>query len=185
PGAGQGNMRGRARAVRWVAGAVAATVAACGDNLAPPALVRPVAVRGVAPARGSLPGGTPIAIDGAGFATGPPPLVVLGRRRAVGVTVIDDDTLVTTTPPGERPGPVDITIVVGDQYDRLDRAFSYNSQPTIATIDPDSGDRAGGTPVTITGTGFLDPDAGAAAVRFGDVAATDVVIVSDTEITAT
>jgi DNA-binding beta-propeller fold protein YncE len=51
--------------------------------------------------------------------------------------------------------------------------------PTVASISPDSGRTTGGTPITITGTGF---QAGA-TVTLG-AAATDVVVLSDTTITA-
>ncbi len=54
--------------------------------------------------------------------------------------------------------------------------------PTLTAISPISGPAAGGTSVTITGTGFL---AGGASVAFGASAATNVIVVSDTQITAT
>ena len=52
--------------------------------------------------------------------------------------------------------------------------------PTVTGLSPSSGPAAGGTSVTITGTGFT----GATAVDFGSTAATDVVVVNDTTITA-
>jgi hypothetical protein len=52
--------------------------------------------------------------------------------------------------------------------------------PTVSSIDPSSGPLAGGTAVTITGTGF---EAGA-TVTIGGASATSVVVVSDTSITA-
>ena len=52
--------------------------------------------------------------------------------------------------------------------------------PTVTGLSPSSGPAAGGTSVTITGTGFT----GATAVDFGTTAATDVVVVNDTTITA-
>ena len=53
--------------------------------------------------------------------------------------------------------------------------------PVVTGIAPSSGPAAGGTTVTITGTGFT----GATAVDFGTVAATSFVVDSDTQITAT
>ena len=53
--------------------------------------------------------------------------------------------------------------------------------PTVTSVAPNSGPTAGGTSVTITGTGFT----GAVAVGFGSNAATGVVVNSDTSITAT
>lgn len=52
--------------------------------------------------------------------------------------------------------------------------------PTTASITPSTGSTGGGTPVTITGTGFRP----GATVTFGVVAANGVVVVSATRITA-
>ena len=52
--------------------------------------------------------------------------------------------------------------------------------PTVASISPASGSGIGGTPVTIAGTGF----AASVSVTIGGAAATSVVRVSDTQITA-
>ena len=52
--------------------------------------------------------------------------------------------------------------------------------PVVTGISPTSAALAGGTIVTITGTGFT----GATKVDFGAVAATSFTVVSDTEITA-
>jgi Concanavalin A-like lectin/glucanases superfamily/IPT/TIG domain len=51
--------------------------------------------------------------------------------------------------------------------------------PQVASIDPATAPTEGGTSITITGTGFLD----GAAVFFGALAATNVVVVSPTTIT--
>lgn len=51
--------------------------------------------------------------------------------------------------------------------------------PVVSSVAPTSGPPAGGTAVTITGTGFT----GATSVRFGGQNATNVVVVSDTSIT--
>ena len=56
-----------------------------------------------------------------------------------------------------------------------------NPAPTISSISPTTGGMAGGTAVTITGTGFL----AGATVKFGGVSATNVSVVSATSITAT
>src|SRR6202042_120371 len=53
--------------------------------------------------------------------------------------------------------------------------------PTVSSVSPNNGPAAGGTAVTITGTNF----AAGATVTFGATAATNVVVVSSTSITAT
>ncbi|MGW7689626.1 IPT/TIG domain-containing protein [Streptomyces asiaticus] len=52
--------------------------------------------------------------------------------------------------------------------------------PVVTSVSPTQGLPAGGTSVTITGTGFT----GATVVRFGPNLATQVVVVNDTQITA-
>src|SRR5262249_40879419 len=53
--------------------------------------------------------------------------------------------------------------------------------PTVGSIDHTTGSPAGGTSVTITGTGFVT----GATVKFGGTAATSVTVVNATTITAT
>ncbi|MBI0297887.1 IPT/TIG domain-containing protein, partial [Streptomyces sp. PRKS01-29] len=52
--------------------------------------------------------------------------------------------------------------------------------PVVTSVSPAQGNPAGGTPVTINGSGFT----GATVVRFGPNLATNVVVVSTTQITA-
>ncbi len=56
-----------------------------------------------------------------------------------------------------------------------------NPAPTVSSIAPTSGSTAGGTSITITGTGFL----AGATVKFGGVAATNVTLNSSTSLSAT
>lgn len=53
--------------------------------------------------------------------------------------------------------------------------------PVIASISPATGPIAGGTIVTLTGTGFT----GATAVNFGTTAGTDLSVAGDTTLTVT
>jgi hypothetical protein len=53
--------------------------------------------------------------------------------------------------------------------------------PTVSTVSPNNGPAAGGTPVMITGANFTS----GATVTFGTAAATNVVVMSTTQITAT
>jgi len=56
-----------------------------------------------------------------------------------------------------------------------------NPAPTVTGIGPSSGTANGGTPVTITGTGFLSR----ATVKLGGTTATNVTVTSSSTITAT
>jgi hypothetical protein len=58
--------------------------------------------------------------------------------------------------------------------------FTYFSAPAVSGVSPSSGPVAGGTSVTITGSGFTF----AMAVNFGTSAATSFVVNSDSQITA-
>lgn len=62
---------------------------------------------------------------------------------------------------------------------RVYRWQAAAAAPTVASIFPSSGTTAGGTAVTITGTGF----SAGATVTIGGQACTTVVVVSDTQIT--
>src|SRR5882724_13255668 len=53
--------------------------------------------------------------------------------------------------------------------------------PTVGSVSPSSGTTAGGTAVTITGTNFVT----GATVTLGGTAATNVVVVSASQMTAT
>ena len=65
--------------------------------------------------------------------------------------------------------------------------FNYDALPTVTQISPNAGPVTGGTHITITGTGFV---AGATVVigqgagTTGAIAATNVTVVSPTEVTA-
>ncbi len=65
----------------------------------------------------------------------------------------------------------------------LSNAYTYVSGalPTVSSVSPNSGSTLGGTAVTITGTNF----AAGATVTFAGTAATNVVVVNSTTITAT
>ncbi len=76
-------------------------------------------------------------------------------------------------------------MAVGYQYhpyeQNLAETWNANSTPpSVTNVSPNSGPAAGGTAVTITGTGF----AGASAVRFDATAATNVTVNSAIQITA-
>src|ERR1019366_3584651 len=61
------------------------------------------------------------------------------------------------------------------------QAQAASTTPFVSSVSPNNGPVAGGTAVTITGTNF----AAGAAVTFGGTAATNVVFVSGTQVTAT
>ena len=126
--------------------------------------------------------GTSVVISGYGFtkASG----VTFGSVAASSFTVDSDNQITAVSPAGSGTVDVKVTnpgftslITAGDK-------FTYNSPPappTISGINPASGSAAGGTIVTINGTGFT----GATGVSFGSTATSAFKIDSDTQITVT
>ena len=136
------------------------------------------AVSSVSPNSGPVAGGTAVTITGTNFAAGA--AVTFGTAAATNVVVVNGTTITATTPAGSA-GAVTVTVTVGGQSGSLTNGFTYIAAPTVSSVSPNSGSTAGGMAVTITGTSF----AAGAAVTFGTAAATNVVVVSSTMITAT
>jgi hypothetical protein len=141
----------------------------------------PPAVTGVSPASGNILGGTLVTITGSGF-TGASE-VDFGGNPASGLTVNSDSQITVTTPP-HPAGTVDVQVVTpagtsgpasGDRF-----TYTAGSPPTVTGLSPTGGSSAGGTSVTITGTGFT----GASGVSFGGVPASSFTVTSPTSITA-
>jgi hypothetical protein len=130
------------------------------------------------PDEGPTGGGTVVTITGSGFED--VDAVMFGDEEAE-FEVIDDTTIEATSPP-HAAGTVFVIIETGggDSSPTVASQFTFVEGPDVTGLDPDEGPAAGGTEVTITGTGFTD----ATSVMFGDEEA-DFDVVSDTEITAT
>ncbi len=164
------------------AGSVAVTVTVNGQSGSLPngfTYVVPPTVTGVSPNSGSTGGGTAVTITGANFASGA--TVTFGSAAATNVVVVSSTQITATTPAGSA-GPVTVTVTnPGTQSGALTNGFTYVVVPTVSNVSPSNGPTAGGTAVTITGTNF----ASGATVTFGTAAATNMVVVSSTQITAT
>jgi hypothetical protein len=140
-------------------------------------------VTSISPNSGTINGGTAVSITGTGFLAGA--TVSVGGTTATGVTVVNS-TSITATTPAHAAGAVNVIVTNSDtQSGTLTQGFTYttvsNPAPMLTGISPSSGTAAGGTAVTITGTGF---QAGT-TVSLGGTPATGVTVVSSTLITAT
>jgi hypothetical protein len=139
-------------------------------------------VTGVSPTSGPSTGGTPVTITGTSFtgATG----VKFGTAAATNVSV-NTDTSITATAPAGSAGAVDVTVTGPGGTSATSPAdqFTYTPPPvpTVTGLSPGSGPSTGGTPVTITGTGFT----GATAVDFGSGNTATFSVTNDTTIAAT
>ncbi len=137
------------------------------------------AASAIAPSSGPTAGGTSVTITGTGFASGA--TVTIGGAAATGVTWVNATSITATTPAGSA-GARNVVVTNPDtQSGTLSNGFTYVAAPTASAIAPSSGPTAGGTAVTITGTGFVS----GAAVTIGGAPATSVTWVNATSITAT
>jgi hypothetical protein len=137
-------------------------------------------VTSITPNSGLAAGGTSVSITGTGF-TGAT-AVHFGANAATGVVVNSATSVTATSPAGT--GTVDVTVTAPggtSAANPLGDQFTYIGAPTVTAVSPNHGPNAGGTSVSITGTGFT----GATAVHFGANAATGVVVNSATSVTAT
>src|SRR5208337_4308613 len=135
-------------------------------------------VTSISPNSGTTAGGTAVTITGTNFAAGA--TVTFGGTAATNVAVVSS-TSITATTPAHAAGAVTVTVTVNGQSGSLTNGYTYVVAPTVTSVSPNSGTTAGGTAVTITGTNF----ATGATVKFGTTAATNVVVVNSTTITAT
>ncbi|ADW69215.1 IPT/TIG domain-containing protein [Granulicella tundricola] len=136
-------------------------------------------VTGVSPSSGLPSGGTVVTITGTGFSGDVLPY--FGNNVSTEF-FINGPTSITATTPAGASGTVDVTIQANGGTSATSAAdhFTYGTLPTVTGVSPLFGPPAGGTSVTITGTGF----ASGATVSFGGKAATGVVVNSSTSITA-
>lgn len=134
----------------------------------------------VTPSDGSTVGGEAVVITGAGFREGM--RVRFADRDAPSVQVLNENKLRVIIPSGTAG---DATVEVDPTFGAsvaVEGVFAYVDRPprVVMAIRPSSGTQAGGTPVTIVGTGF-EPGA---RVVIGGEQATEVTVVDSTRITA-
>lgn len=137
-------------------------------------------IMSVSPAQGSTVGGEAVVVSGEGFVDGV--AVTFGTRASPEVERLNDTTLRVMLPPG-LPGAVPVAVSApGEVTVSEEGLFSYVDQlpRVVMAIRPSLGATAGGTPVTIVGTGFM----AGARVTIGGQRATDVEVVDSTRITA-
>lgn len=111
-------------------------------------------VASVIPNNGPLAGGTVVTITWARV-----PATVDSVRVGAGLlgslVLLSDSSLKGTAPAGGTPGAVDVTVYTSSAgHGTCTGCFTYNPAPTVTSVSPANGPRAGGTAVTITGTNF-------------------------------
>ena len=161
------------------AGAVAVSVTAAGGTGTLPAAFTYVAaptVTVVAPTSGPTAGGTTVTVTGTNFTTvtavefGTKTGTAISRKSATQLTVVD---------PSGSAGAVAVSVTAAGGTGTLPAAFTYVAPPTVTKVTPSKGPLAGGTTVTVTGTGFTT----VTAVTFGTKTGTSISRKSATQLT--
>jgi hypothetical protein len=134
-------------------------------------------VASVVPGAGSKLGGDALTITGSGFAAGARVAIgdTLYEDGSGGCAVVDDSTITLTTLAPVVPGTYDVVVIDDSGVEgRASGAYTFLSAPEIDVVFPSAGSTAGGTQVTVTGNGFVEP----MLVRVDGVLQTSVVVES-------
>jgi formylglycine-generating enzyme required for sulfatase activity len=141
-------------------------------------------VTAIAPTSGPSAGGTTITITGTNFYNGGSNATVsIGGVAATSVNVVSTTTMTAVTPSSTTAGAKTVSVTTASGTASLTSGFTYVAAPTVTSVTPNTGPTAGGTSITITGTGFYNGSSNA-TVSIGSAAATSVVVVNPTTITA-
>ncbi|MFF0431765.1 IPT/TIG domain-containing protein [Streptomyces sp. NPDC004327] len=137
-------------------------------------------VTGISPASGPAAGGTTVTITGTDLSGATS--VTFGTGHPA-TDVSCSATSCTATAPAGTAGTVDVQVTTPNGTSAAGSAdrYTYIAYPVVTGVSPDSGPLAGGTTVTITGTGL----SGATSVTFGTGHPATDVSCSATSCTAT
>ena len=138
------------------------------------------AVSKASPAKGPATGGTAVTITGADL-TGAT-AVNFGSTAAASFKV-NSATSISAVSPANSAGIVDLTVTTPGGTSTISSADRFKFVPSVTGVSPNAGAEAGGTGVTISGTGFA-PGKTATAVKFGKTQSTSINCISTTECTA-
>ncbi|MBL8937315.1 MAG: IPT/TIG domain-containing protein, partial [Archangium sp.] len=136
-------------------------------------------VTGFTPREGAIQGGTTVTITGQGFDD--EVQVLFGDNSATTVTKVSSTELRVTTPRGRLADVVDLVVYNKNGVSTQRRGFRYLADLRVTRVSPPFGPLAGGTVVTLQGTGFT----GATEVRFGATAGTALTTNNDNELSVT
>lgn len=156
-------------------------------------------ITNISPPAGPVAGGTVVTVTGTGFQSAPnvpacPSSMFFGGAQATGTCNAISTTMFTIVTPAGVTGPVDVvaTFPGGTTVVTPQTKYTYTGAPAVTSISPNSGPAAGGSVVTIIGTGFLGVGCPVwsppnpmpvvnVGVRFGAVPALSCNVVSDTQ----
>jgi hypothetical protein len=135
-------------------------------------------ISSITPSSGPPGGGTQVTIAGSGLSSASEADdISFGSVSASSIVSISDSQLVVITPPASAIGSVAVSLVTPNGAVIWEDGFDY--MISIGSIYPDAGPVAGGTTLTVTGSGLLQ----VTGIQFNDTAATSLTITSDTQLT--
>jgi hypothetical protein len=136
-----------------------------------------VSITSVSPSFDYVGGGAAAQITGVGFE--PDATITIGGTALVDPVIVSD-TIITGTIPAGLLGPANIIATKGVDSAVVTDKFQYIAAFVATSISPLTGYAAGGTAITITGTGFSS----GAIVTIGGNTCSSVTVASATSITA-
>src|SRR5262249_46013726 len=135
-------------------------------------------ITSINPNTGPSNGGTFVAINGGGFSSGV--TVTFGGTPATNIFVFNNETTIQLLTPLHATGNVDVVVTNPNGASATStNGYNYLPSVTVSSLTPAAGSSLGGTPVTISGSGF----ATGATVKIGGVPATNVVFGSSSTLT--
>jgi len=141
--------------------------------------VPPPTVTKLKPNTGPVTGGTTVTVTGTNF-TGAT-AVKFGSTDASSFTV-KSGTTITAVSPAETAGTVDVRVTTSGGTSALSSKDHFKFASKVTGLSPNTGSAAGGTSVTVTGTGFALGKT-ATVFKFGTTKATSVNCTSTMECT--
>jgi alpha-tubulin suppressor-like RCC1 family protein len=136
-------------------------------------------VKSLAPKSGPGAGGSTVTITGKNLENAS--AVRFGGQPAASFTVKSATSITAVSPAGA--GTVDVTVTTPGGTSATAKGDQFEYVPAVEAVSPGEGPTAGGTQVTITGSGFAT-GAGATTFKFGAKAASEVQCASTHECTA-
>ncbi|XP_048777455.2 fibrocystin-L-like isoform X3 [Ostrea edulis] len=143
-----------------------------------------LALGSISPSSGSLGGGQTVTITGHGFSP-KSTVTICGQACSLDSSASQSDTQFVCSTPVHAAGGCDVVATEGSETNTLASSYTYDSSvtPTITSVNPTYGGTAGGTSVTVSGTGF-GTNSAAVSVKIGGVACA-IDTISDTSLTCT
>ena len=118
----------------------------------------------VTPSAGPTAGGTVVTLTGTGFVSGATTVTFGGTTIPAGSVTFVSATEIKVTSPSHAAATVTVKATTAGGTSGSGEHFAYETAPTITKVTPGVGPTAGGTVVTLTGSGFVS---GATSVTFG------------------